>query len=181
MILLDEIEAYRETYFDAKSITSVPVELISSPHDYYSFLWAAIKYLKPKNVVELGTYKGVSTRVMLDALPPNSKLVTVDIKEDAEYLNTVEDDRLKLIIGNSLSVADEFYDIDFLFVDTDHTYEVVCKEWDLYKTKLNSTAFVVFDDINLNEEMKKFWDEVEEEKYDVSQYHQSGFGVILYG
>lgn len=151
------------------------------PFSYYAWLWSAVTLVKPKNLVELGTEFGAATIVMLDALPETSTLVTVDIVEmKPNFLYGLEDSRLTKIIGNSLEVSDQIPEkIDFLFIDTEHEFEQVSKEWKLYKSKLTKNAIVVFDDIHFNEGMTRFWDSLEEEKYDISQWHEAGFGVVF--
>jgi predicted O-methyltransferase YrrM len=157
-------------------------------NNYYRWLWSAVLVLQPKNVVEIGRERGVSTVIMLDALPQDSQLQSIDIVEctlsvgEPCFVHNLQDRRLVLITGSSIEVADLVQDgIDFLFIDGDHTGEYVTKEWEIYKAKLAKTAIVVFDDIHFNESMSKFWDSITDEKYDISNWHEKGFGVVFIG
>lgn len=148
-------------------------------NNYYRLLWAAVSVRKPKHVVEIGRERGVSAVVMLDALPHDSILTSIDINPEAVFLDNWNEPRLKLITSDSLLCADKVTPMDFLFIDGDHTYETVSKEWELYGPKVTDGGIVFFDDIHFNEGMTRFWNELEGEKYDISQWHEPGFGVLF--
>jgi cephalosporin hydroxylase len=148
--------------------------------NYYRWLWAAIAVTQPSYVVEIGRERGVSANIILGVLPKDSKLVSIDINEESIFLNGVDDPRLTLITKDSKEAVHELASgIDFLFVDGEHTKEQVTQEWALYKPKLAPNAIVVFDDIHFDEGMTEFWDSLEGEKYDISEWHERGFGVLF--
>ena len=94
---------------------------------YYWYLHALVAVTKPKKVLELGRCLGTSTLFMLGALEPQSVLITVDIEERASNLaHCADDPRLKVVTGNDLDLSTygdiDVSGIDFLFIDTDHTY-----------------------------------------------------------
>jgi hypothetical protein len=80
-------------------------------------LWAKV-------VVEWGLRGGVSTWALLDGLPPDGKLVGVDIVPDS-YLplppRVKEDPRFTLICGDDLLVELP-HSIDLLMIDSSHEY-----------------------------------------------------------
>lgn len=150
---------------------------------YYLWLEEFVRILCPKVVVELGTYQGGSTLHLLAALPKESILVTVDKDSNGVLLNGIVDPRLTVILGDDLSpnVWEQIpSNIDFLFIDSEHTSEQVEKELALYSQKFAPVCHIALDDIHL-EEMEKFWGNVKQPKYDISQYHGSGFGLIIGG
>jgi cephalosporin hydroxylase len=69
--------------------------------------------------------------------------------------------------------------VDFLFIDTEHTYEQVSREWAVYKRWLLDGAIVALDDIRMND-MPRFWNELQYEKLDLTEFchPESGFGVF---
>jgi len=70
--------------------------------------------------------------------------------------------------------------IDLLFIDSWHRYDQAMKDWNAYKPLLNEGALVICDDILEGtkgsgiEDMVKFWDEMEGEKFLNSNLH-SGY------
>ena len=68
--------------------------------------------------------------------------------------------------------------IDFLFVDTDHTWGQASKEWEFYLRYLSKDALVVFDDITMND-MGRFWEGLTCAKLETGgTYHYTGFGLV---
>jgi predicted O-methyltransferase YrrM len=109
-------------------------------------------------------------------------LISVDVDERAsELAHQADDPRLRSLIGNDLDLATfdgiDVAGIDFLFIDTDHTYAQATKEWDLYRPFLAYNALVVFDDITMND-MGRFWDGLPCAKLATgTTYHYTGFGI----
>jgi len=87
---------------------------------------------------------------------------------------------LRSLTGNDLAQAiSEGIDlagVDFLFMDTDHTYTLATKEWETYRRFLADNALVVFDDITVND-MGRFWDELACAKLATGASHCGGFGL----
>jgi hypothetical protein len=114
-----------ETYFDSWAQT-----------DYYNkmfhkleteVLYALVRGLKPSRIVEISPNKGFTSFVMLGALKKNDKpaeLLSFDIIANSEGLDCDGVVKRKLTVGDardmSLDVIDE---CDFLFIDSEHTYE----------------------------------------------------------
>lgn len=149
---------------------------------YYLWLEEFVKEIQPKVVVELGTFEGGSAVHILNGLPPDSIFVTVDKTKNHSKLQEVSDDRFKTIIGDDLSdtVFNQIPDgIDILFVDSDHNFTQVTRELDLYSKKFSDTCYVVLDDIHLPA-MQGFWSEITRTKYDLSEWHGSGFGLVIW-
>ena len=152
-------------------------------HGYYFWLEEFTRIIQPKVVVELGTFLGKSASHILKGLPEDSILVTVD---RARVYNSIlvenPDPRLKVVVGEDLSPevwAEIPQDIDLLFIDTEHTFEQFQKELDLYSQKFAPTCYVVLDDINLYA-MGGVWESINQPKYDLSEWHGSGFGLAIY-
>lgn len=162
-----------------KQIDTTLADLDNKPYQgYYRWLEEFVGIVYPKTVVELGTFEGGSTLYILKSLPEDSKLISID----TENRFTSYDPRLTLVIGDDLS--NEVWEqvpnnIDILFIDTNHTFEHFTKEITKYQEKFASTCYVVLDDINLPD-MAGVWDSITVPKYDISQYHGSGFGLAVY-
>lgn len=183
MVTLEEIEAATKD-FDPSVYSNLDDEWrrLIGGFNYYRWLWAVVKLTQPKYVVEIGRERGVSASVMLNALPQDGWLDSIDINLESIFLdNGFHDVRLSLITSDSLMAEKvlRYQPIDFLFIDGDHTGDHVAKEWELYKPHLAPNAIVAFDDIHFNEGMTNFWNSIEEEKYDITKWHERGFGVVF--
>jgi predicted O-methyltransferase YrrM len=51
------------------------------PGEHYRLLAALVQELNPRNIVEIGTFTGLSALAMLEYLPSNSRLTTFDVIE----------------------------------------------------------------------------------------------------
>lgn len=96
----------------------------------YRLIYGLIRTLKPKHVVEAGTYCGCSATAILTALDRNQlgKLVSFDRMEDAgnripnAYRSRWQFQHKDAVLG--LSGYAPFVPIDFFFEDTQHTREL---------------------------------------------------------
>lgn len=80
----------------------------------------------PKRVLELGTFTGYSALCIAEGLPPDGKLVTVEIEEELEepVLEAFREagaDNIELRIGDALEVCRQYPDgsFDMIFIDAD--------------------------------------------------------------
>lgn len=156
-------------------------------NQYYRYLNGLVRELAPKRVLELGTDIGSSALFMMLALPPDSSLTTVEWSEypRRSLIPFLEDRRLRVVHGDDLDLGiykgDVPREIDLLYIDTEHTYEQVSKEWALYQQFLTPEAIVVVDDIHLNEGMERFWREIPYPKIDADRtIHFSGWGLFAF-
>lgn len=154
---------------------------------YYKYLPLVIDMEKPKQVVELGSAAGASTLMMLSHMPKYSLLVACSIPEpEGEFRFIKEDyDNLKLIRGDDLDLSVwgelDLLKTDIWFFDTDHNYEQVHAELELYDKFFKPGCLVFMDDINLNEGMRRAWAEIEYPKLELPEWHSykgTGFGVF---
>lgn len=126
------------------------------------------------NVVEIGSYLGASTCCIANGLiNKNSKFYCIDTWENdamseekkdtyEEFTNNIK--QFKNIVypirGYSYEVANQIQNltnskIDLLFIDGDHSYEGVKKDWDLYSPMLHPGSLVIFHDIGWAKGVKK--------------------------
>jgi hypothetical protein len=69
--------------------------------------------------------------------------------------------------------------VDLCFIDTLHDYDLVSLETKLWLPKMKRGGMLLFDDITLNEGMRKFWGELNLPKVALPWLHWSGFGAAL--
>ena len=134
--------------------------------------------IKPKNILEIGTWHGYSIEIWYNAFRPK-KLITIENNQeylefvrkrmldgDFGYMNPAptqismdsHDERavkfVKNILKNDL--------LDFLFIDGDHSYYGVQKDYEMYSPLVRSGGVIVFHDAmyhaDRTEEVDEFWD-----------------------
>jgi cephalosporin hydroxylase len=107
-------------------------------------------------VVELGTRTGVSTAAFLDGVERRGgRVVSIDIDDVSRlyrgHPNWVciqadsRDERLPDLVRKEADTADERF-IDVLFVDTEHTYEQVMDELDLWGPFVKRDGYILCHD-----------------------------------
>jgi len=164
-------------------------DIVQGKANYYKYLPLVIEAIKPKQVIELGSAAGTSALMMLSHLPDDSMLYACSIPEPEGEFRFIKDEysNLKLITGNDLDLSVwgdlDLSKTDIWFFDTDHNYTQVHSELKLYD-KFFKNCLVFLDDINLNEGMKKVWNEIKYQKLKLPSWHtykNTGFGVFYVG
>ncbi len=142
--------------------------------DEKTALYITVKsFSKPINAVEIGSYYGASSCFIAEALSKKSKLYCIDTWENDKMINEGDDPndenlkpkdtyneflintkkyKRKIISIRKWStqaiddVKKQIDKIDFLFIDGDHNYEGVKKDWELYSPLLKSGSVIAFHD-----------------------------------
>lgn len=149
-----------------------------------------------KTVLEIGTHLGYSGANWYRAFE-DAKIIGIEKEipkfhdnqwwdnlifndsHDEETLETVKD--FLLDIENNVIRS-----VDLLFIDGDHRYEAVKKDYEMYSPLVQAGGFIVFHDVILKDhpevEVYKFWEEVKQ-NYDefVTIHHGvgTGYGVLF--
>lgn len=133
-------------------------------HHYYILYDIANSYPTDYevNYVEIGCYAGGSSCLMLQR--PNTTVVSIDlgepidpiiVKNNVDRLNNLNNS-YTYIKGNSqlIETRDKLIkiidNIDILFIDGDHSYGGVVKDFNMYSNLVNQGGYIVFDDYNDN-------------------------------
>lgn len=100
-------------------------EMLTGPIEA-RFLQFLVYALRPRRVLELGTYSGYSAISMAAALPPGGRIDTCEVDEThaalaARYVEEAGyDDRVTIHLGPALETIERLEgDFDFVFVDAD--------------------------------------------------------------
>ena len=150
---------------------------------YYKWLYCLVKRLKPSQVVELGAAAGISTIAMALALPPDSKIISVDINPEA-WRWMKADYNITKVLGDDLDLSIYPKDVDLAktdlwFIDSLHEGDHLRKELELYKPFFKPGAVVVLDDIRINDGMLQVWNELPYDKCEnTNPNHYPGFGFF---
>jgi predicted O-methyltransferase YrrM len=152
------------------------------PEEFVRLLEDA-RQLNPQTVVEIGTHRGGTLYLWARLARPDATLISIDLPggkfgggyspfRAPIYRRFAEkNQRLHLVRANSHSKAtvEETQrllagrPIDLLFIDGDHTFEGVKKDWEMYSPLVRSEGLVVFHDVAGNyddTQVKAFWDTI---------------------
>lgn len=105
--------------------------------------------IKPKIIVEIGC-DGGGFLDTLSELFPQAKIIGIDINERKElypYRMIFGDSQDTAVVGR-LQAAIRPAKIDFLFIDGDHHYKAVKKEFELYRSLVREGGIIGFHDTN---------------------------------
>ncbi|MEM2742136.1 MAG: class I SAM-dependent methyltransferase [Nitrososphaeria archaeon] len=169
-----------------------------------------LKSVNPKNIVEIGTAGGGTLFLFAQVARSDALLISIDLpggpfgggypawkipfyksfaryatqriellRADSHDLNTLE--KVKEILGDA--------QLDFLFIDGDHTYEGVKKDFEMYGPLVRKGGIMAFHDIVPGHPehvggVPKFWSEIKlRYKYIeiVEDWNQGGYGIgVIY-
>lgn len=153
---------------------------------YVSFLNFLIKETKPKNVVELGSWSGLSTLAMGDAVEEtDSQFYTIDLLEDQRYCppHMFKEPNIHFLYGDVCSreiISRLPRSIDLMFTDTLHFKYQFEDEFEIYQHLFSDQALIAVDDIKQNDK-GDFFDSLPYAKWDLTELcHGSGWGLFLY-
>jgi len=178
--LLDKFELKNQDFLVDKNY----YDLKSGQQEYrlYSYLSTLFNYT---TILDIGTYNGRSAVSL--SHNENNKVISYDItdniKDNSHKIYTKSN--IEFRIKNILDDLDKEFikDIKIIVIDIDHFYTVEKMIIDKLK-ELNYDGIILIDDIihpSLKEfeAMQKLWNEIEDEKYDITKYgHWSGTGLV---
>jgi len=173
-----------------------PVQIESEISDLFNI----VKNLNPKVICEIGTDRGGTLYLWSKAIQPDGLIISIDLPRT--YRNSLnrffcssffETQRIHFLRENSQSAECQMSvqkilngrKIDFLFIDADHSYEGVKKDFKLYSDFVRKSGLVAFHDILDECGVDKFWSEVRpyyKHMEIVEDYKQrcAGIGVLLF-
>lgn len=110
------------------------------------------KMIKPKAVLEIGTYTGYSAICMAEGMSADSKLITIDINEELEGLvsryvaKAGYEGIIEPRIGNALDIIPTLdYTWDLVFIDADKVN--YAHYYDLVIDKMAKGGFIIADNV----------------------------------
>ncbi len=142
--LLDDLE--RETY-----LKKLYPQMISGKLQG-KFLKFISMMIKPKNILELGTFTGYSALCLAEGLTPNGTLHTVEFNDEHQpiikkyFEKSPKRHQLKLHIGKAediIPTLDEKFDL--VFIDADKKNYI--KYYELVLPRLNPGGFILADNV----------------------------------
>jgi predicted O-methyltransferase YrrM len=195
-LTLEAVGAIREVSLDAVNGRSgvhralQPERLLQWPGEHYKLLAALVHVLKPRRIIEIGTFEGWSSLSMKQSLPADGLITSFDIASWDTFGNTCleqgdfTDRRLVQVVEN---LADPrivsahssiLQEAELVFMDGPHDGPTEYKMMqNLSSLHFANEPIFVFDDIKMHT-MLKFWRDLKMPKLDITSFgHWSGTGI----
>jgi predicted O-methyltransferase YrrM len=123
-----------------------------SGHFQGRFLSMISHMIKPKYVLEIGTYTGYSAICLAEGLQVNGKLITIDVNAELEDLVNSNisqagmTDKIEHIIGEASEIINTLnLPFDLVFIDADKPNYP--KYYELVLNKIHSGSFILIDNV----------------------------------
>jgi predicted O-methyltransferase YrrM len=163
---------------------------------------------KPATVVEIGTHAGGTLYCWCRVADPAALVVSIDLPggrfgggydaqraaymkksfpQEGQTLHTIRDDSHAPSTFEQLGQILDGRQIDFLFIDGDHSYRGVKLDFEMYSPLVRSGGLIGFHDILPHSgvptsRVAKLWDEIkrdyEYDEYAVTPFYWGGIGVL---
>lgn len=131
-------------------------------------LYRLTNYLKPTQILELGTSLGVSTMYIASG---NKDAKVISIEGDENLVNLASANFNKMGLKN-VSVLNGDFDtqlasilnntdrLGLVFIDGNHSEEATFRYFKLFSAKADNDTLIIFDDIRWSEGMEKAWNTI---------------------
>lgn len=120
-------------------------------------IYSLVRHYKVKTYLEIGFGRGYSAFCAAKAMEEDGidgKIVTIDPNFDKNHLQNLSKifpkswfEKIEFVQARSEDALPKLDSFDMIYIDGDHTYEAVKKDWELCKDKWNKV--VLFDDYHL--------------------------------
>lgn len=144
-----------------------------------------VAFLKPRNVLELGTNLGKSLAAMATG---NSGSEFVGVEGNAALAEHASRSMNALDVKNAKVVHDTFdhfleggEQYDLVFLDGDHRYEPTMRFYSSLKAKLREGGAIIFHDIYWSEGMQRAWEEIKKDRDVVVTVDLFFMGIVWFG
>jgi len=123
-----------------------------SGHFQGRFLSMLSQMIRPKNILEIGTFTGYSALCLAEGLQENGKLLTIDVNEELEefvrgfFNQSSLKNKIEFRIGNAIEIIPTLTQtFDLVFIDADKlNYH---KYYDLVFDKVNQGGYIISDNV----------------------------------
>jgi len=160
----------------------------SKPTKYGRLLYRLVQYLKPDNVIELGTSMGLSAAYMAFARP-ESKIITIEGSPNIAKVAKKNFDDLNLPnVQLNQGTFDEILPkilretgkTDFVFIDGNHRKAPTLNYFEQCLSRAVNDTCLVFDDIHWSEGMESAWEVIKHNRKVTLSVDLFFMGIIFF-
>jgi predicted O-methyltransferase YrrM len=194
----DSLDAAVEAVFTARGehVDVCPVQVRS---EIVGFL-RQVRVAEPRRVLEIGIGNGGTLYLLARAAPPGALLLSLDNRPyeraRVRLFESFAREGQRVVIRHGDSHSEETRDsvamlfggepLDLLFIDGDHSYEGVRRDWELYEPLVRPGGLIAFHDIVAGPEhavggVPRFWREAKASLVEpvelVESWDQGGYGI----
>ncbi len=192
---------------------SLSPRLLKSPWwiGHIPFAFELVGRLRPRVIVELGTYSGSSFAAFCQAVEAcglDTKCYGIDLWEGDMHMGHFDETlfreisayveenhpRVATLVRKDFNQAVKQFDdnsVDLLHIDGMHTYEAVSNDFHTWLPKMSERGVILFHDVNVTYEnlgpgsapfgVRKFFDRIKERYPHFEFSHCWGLGVLIVG
>lgn len=110
------------------------------------------KMIRPKTILEIGTFTGYATLCLAEGLQKEGKIITIDRNEELAYLpkkyfqDSEFPNQIEMKIGNALDILDDLEEnFDLVFIDADKSNYI--NYYNKIIDKMNSRGVILADNV----------------------------------
>ena len=143
----------------------------------YKYRAALVKALGAKTALEVGTKTGCGALALAKYA---DRVLTCDITLENVLDGRIFDGRIEglRLAGPEDCLRLDYPQFDFVFIDIDHQGTLERRIHEVLRSSYRGVA--LFDDIDYNDAMRRFWQGVENEKAATEWHPPHGAGLVLY-
>lgn len=127
--------------------------------DEAAFLFRLVRSFKAPRIIEVGRFRGGSTILMGTAGDDGTRITSIDIapKNDALLRSVLEKagiaHKIDLVVNDANKVPAPADTYDIVFIDGDHTYQGIKKDYEHWKKSVKPGGHILFHDAGEGREL----------------------------
>jgi Methyltransferase domain len=131
--------------------------------DEAATLYKVVKNITNAHGIEIGRFKGGSTLMLASAVGPQGRLFSIDTEpQDDLGLEAILSqmnllDRVELLVADAGKVEHD-RQIDFVFIDGDHSYEGARRDHNKWGSKVRPRGFIIHHDMGNARPLSSQWE-----------------------
>ena len=155
---------------------------------YSKLFQQLIRYFNCKNIVELGTSLGINTLYFATSTPEVRVSTFEGCTSTADIAERIFIEfgarNIEIIRGNIDDTLPSFItddrEIDFVFIDANHTYQSTLGYMNLVMPNLSKNAIVIIDDIYWSKDMTSAWKKIKNHFPGIARIDIYQCGILIF-